>query len=133
MQAARGMWIVAAVALGTSVACSEGNVLGPSNQLEVTNARDSFQLQATALDDVSQTLSYRWSMTGDRADVNQSGSLENGTATLTILDGLDREVYSRSLSQTGTFHTSAGTAGSWTITVVLERASGVVNFRVQKP
>ncbi len=114
------------------VACSGSNVLGPDNQLEVTNNPGSFQIQATALDNVKQTLSYTWENPGTIANVNQSGSL-SGTAMLTILDHGDNQVYSRSLSETGTFSTETGGTGMWTIQVVLSGASGALNFRVQTP
>jgi hypothetical protein len=116
-----------------AAACDGGNVIGPENQLEVTNAPDNFQIQATALVDVSQTLSYTWQMSGTIADVNQSGSLSAGSGTLTILDDGGDQVYSRSLAQTGTFQTTAGVAGAWTIRLVLDGASGTINVRVQRP
>jgi len=40
------------------------NLIGPANQLEVTNQADTFQWQVTALDNVTQTVTYTWSMTG---------------------------------------------------------------------
>lgn len=114
------------------VGCSD-NVIGPENELEVTNATDTFQWQVTALDQVTQTLTYTWSMTGTVADVNQSANPSGGTATLRIQDDAGVEVYSRSLAENGTFQTTAGSAGNWTITVVLDGVTGAVNFRVQKP
>lgn len=114
-------------------ACDGGNTLGPDNQLEVANNVDSFAAQATALDGVTQTLSYTWAMSGAVANVNQSGTVTGGTGTLTILDDAGTEVYSRSLAQTGTFQTDAGVPGAWTIRIVLGGMSGVLNVRVQKP
>jgi len=114
-------------------ACSDANTLGPDNQLEVTNAADDFAIQATALDNVSQTLVYTWQMSGTEANVDQSGSVSGGSGTLTILDDAGAEVYSRSLAETGSFQTDAGTAGDWTIRIVLDGMSGVLNVRVQKP
>jgi hypothetical protein len=114
-------------------ACGDGNVLGPDNQVEVTNNADDFAIQATALDNISQTLVYEWQMSGTSANVDQSGSVSAGSGTLTILDDDGAQVYTRSLSQTGTFQTDAGSAGTWTIRVVLDGMSGVLNVRVQKP
>jgi hypothetical protein len=68
-----------------------------------------------------------------RADVNQSGSITGGTATLEIRDGDGAQVYVRSLAETGTFETDAGAAGNWTIRVSMVGTSGVLNFRVEKP
>jgi hypothetical protein len=42
-------------------------------------------------------------------------------------------VYSRDLSQTGTFTTGTGSAGNWQIEVRLVNVTGTLNFRVQKP
>ena len=127
--------ILAAGALGFALAAAAcgGNILGPQNQLEVTNATDNFQLQATALDNVSQTLTYTWQNTGTTANVDQSGVIASGSATLVITDDGGTEVYRRSLAQTGSFVSSAGAAGSWTIEVSLSGVTGALNFRVQKP
>jgi len=114
-------------------ACDGGTALGPENQLEVTNQADTFAAQATALDRVSQTLTYAWSMSGPVADVNQSGVVTGGAGTLTILDDDGTEVYSRALAQTGTFQTGAGTPGAWTVRIILNGLSGALNVRVQKP
>jgi len=114
-------------------ACDGGNLIGPDNQLEVTNATDDFQWQVSNLNNVTQTLTYTWQNTGTSANVNQSTSPSGGSATLTISDADGAQVYSRSLSETGTFQTDTGSAGAWTIVVDLSGADGTFNFRVQKP
>jgi hypothetical protein len=120
----------------TLVAASCGdseNPIGPSNQPEITNNRDSFQFQASNLSRTTQTLSYTWENTGTSANVSQSGQISSGTATLTIRQPSGAEVYSRDLSMTGTFATSAGSPGNWRIEVRLDNVTGTLNFRVQKP
>lgn len=102
-------------------------------QPEIGNQTDTFQFQVTALTGVTTTANYEWQNTGTTANVNQSTSLSAGTATLTIRDAAGAQVYSRDLTDDGTFQTTAGAAGRWTITVRLVDASGAVNFRVQKP
>ena len=72
------------LALVASATCGSDNVIGPGNQLQVTNAPDDFQFQVTNLKNVTQTLIYGWSNTGDSANVNQASSLTGGSATLTI-------------------------------------------------
>lgn len=134
MRTHRLIWSGMALLAVAGVACSSSNVLGPENQLEVTNTTDNFQLQASALDNVSQTLSFEWTNTGTQANVDQSGAITGGSAILTIRDGAGAQVYTRSLAQTGSFQTPAGgSVGTWTITVSLSSASGTLNFRVQKP
>lgn len=116
------------------VSCGDSaNVIGPGNQLEVTNATDSFQWQVTALVNVTQVLDYSWVNTGATADVNQSSALGGGTATLEVRDAGGAIVYTGSLAQDGTFTTSAGSPGTWTVTVSLRQAQGTLNFRLQKP
>ncbi len=129
----RWFWtVILGLSLGALAACSD-NLIGPQNQLEVTNATDNFQWQVSALESVSQTLNYTWQNTGTSANVNQSASISGGSATLTIRDADGTEVYSRSLEENGTFQTTAGTSGIWSIDVVLSGTAGTLNFRVQKP
>ena len=129
----RGACAAALVCVAWLVSCDGTNLIGPENQLEVTNVVDSFQWQVSDLDDVSQTLTYAWQNTGNQADVNQSVTLTSGSAFLRIEDSSGDEVYSRSLAENGTFSTAAGSGGTWTITVTLDRATGTLNFRVQRP
>ena len=126
----RGLiWLCATVV----ISCGGNNPIGPSNQPEVANSRDTFQFQASNLTRTTQTLSYGWENTGTSANVNQSGQISGGTATLTIRTPAGVDVYTRDLSTTGTFTTSPGAAGNWRIEVRLENVTGTLNFRVQKP
>jgi len=129
------LWLLIPVlALGSAVlaTCGSDNVIGPGNQLQVTNVADDFQFQVTGLKDVKQTLAYSWNNTGDSANVNQSSSLTGGSATLTIRDPNGVVLYQAGLQNNGTFHTKKSTAGTWQIQVVLDKADGTLNFRVQK-
>ena len=131
-----GLWarrLLPMLALVVAACSGDANVIGPDNQLEVTNATDSFQWQVSALSDVTQVLAYSWVNTGPSAAVNQSSSLGSGAATLEITDATGVLVYGRSLSDNGTYTTMSGVAGTWTITVSLDQAQGTLNFRVQKP
>lgn len=115
-------------------ACDEGDsTIGPQNQLEVGNAANTFQWQVSALSNVTQTLHYTWANSGTVANVNQSSSLGGGSAQLRIQDAGGAQVYARSLAENGTFQTTAGTAGNWTVTVTLTKVNGTLNFRLQKP
>ena len=125
----RAVWVLALVA----VSCGDSNPIGPSNQPEIANIRDNFQFQASNLSQATQTLSYTWENTGTNANVNQSGVISSGTATLTIRAPSGAEVYSRALSTTGTFLTGSAPAGNWQIVVRLENVTGTLNFRIQKP
>lgn len=116
-----------------AVACSGDNVIGPANQLEVVNDPGTFEWQVTALDEVTETLTYTWTNPGTLADVNQSSSLGGGSATLRVTDADGTEVYARSLAENGTFQTDVGASGAWTIRVTLDKSTGTLNFRLDTP
>lgn len=122
-------WLAVAVLLA-SAACDD-DPLAPF-QPEIGNATDTFQFQVTALRDVSTGVEYAWEHGGTVANVNQATSLTAGSAMLVIRDADGAEVYRRALTDNGTFQTAAGRAGRWRIRVELSRASGAVNFRVQR-
>ena len=127
----------AAVALlGSAIALLSAcnNSAGPLApfQPQINNVADNFQFQATGVTNVTWTYTYTWSNSGVSASVNQSTTITAGSATLTILDANGTQVYSQSLSTNGTFTTSSGVTGGWTLKVVFTNYSGTVNFRVQK-
>jgi hypothetical protein len=110
----------------------EGGLLNPQFQPQITNATDNFQFQTTAVTNVTQTLNYTWQNTGTRATINQACAITQGSATVTIRDAAGAQVYQSSLAANGTFQSSAGQAGAWTIIVSVNNVSGTLNFRVQK-
>ena len=120
------------LALAFVAACGDSNPIGPSNQPEVANNTDNFQFQASNLTRTSQTLTYSWVNTGTAANVNQSGAISSGQAMVTLRDGSNAQVYSGDLKTTGTFVSSNGTSGTWSIEVRLTDVAGTLNFRVQK-
>lgn len=101
-------------------------------QPEIINSQDSFSLQATGLDKVTDKLTYTWANSGTMANIDQSGVITSGTATLTIEDSDGTEVYTKDLSIGGSYTTSAGTAGNWKITLDLSKTEGDLNFTAQK-
>ncbi len=110
-----------------------GDSTGPGLEPEVTNVADDFQLQVSALSNESLTRQYTWSNSGTTANVTQSpAGAGTGTATLIIRDNAGAEVYRRSLSENGTFVTSGGAAGTWTVRIEVTSYSGTLNFRAQK-
>lgn len=128
--------VAAAFVLSTMVvlsACGSSSTgpLAPF-QPQINNAPDNFQFQATGVTNVTWTFTYTWSNSGTAASVNQATTITAGTATVTILDANSTQVYTKDLSANGTFTTSAGVTGNWTIKVVFTNYSGTPNFRVQK-
>lgn len=118
------------LALFASAACNDS--LAPF-QPEIANLPGNFQLQATNVRSVTNTFEYTWQNAGTTANVNQATTIAAGSAQLTILDSQGTQVYTRNLSDNGTFTTTAGTTGAWTIRMVLTNYSGTLNFRVQTP
>jgi hypothetical protein len=108
-----------------------GDSLAPFEP-EITNATDSFQLQATDVRSTSLTLTYTWPNTGMRATINHSTTTTAGTAQLTIRDASGATVYDKALTPSLNEPTMVGTSGIWTIQLRLENYSGTLNFRVQK-
>jgi uncharacterized iron-regulated membrane protein len=137
MQSPGGFWIRIPVAMLLAVlafaACSSGNLLGPDNQVEIVNETDTFEWQATAMQNIKQTLIYSWQNTGTTANVNVSSSITAGRATLEIRDAVGTTIYGRSLDANGTSTTPAGSSGTWTVVVALDGVDGAINFRLEKP
>lgn len=124
-------WALGLVLAAALIGCN--NSTAPGIQPEIANLADSFQFQTSSLSGGSGSWSYTWQNTGTTATVNQSCSITGGTATLVVRDSAGTQVYSRNLAENGTFVTTAGATGAWTIAVVLDHVfAAAVNFRVQK-
>ena len=118
--------------VGLVAACSDSPT-SPGVQPEITNLVDDFAYQVSDVQNYSSTDSYTWQNTGTGASIDQSTSLTSGSATLILLDNAGTQVYSRSLSESGSFPTATGVAGTWTIRIVYaSTVSPAVNFRAQK-
>ncbi len=114
------------------IACSDSTAPLDLFEPEVTNATDSFQLQATGVDRVGTTIQYSWENTGTQASIDHSTTTAGGTARLTIRDAAGSIVYEQDLAPSLNEDTSSGETGTWTITVFLSEYSGTLNFRAQK-
>ena len=128
----RSTAMLVGILLAGSVSACGDDPLAPFEP-EVANLTDSFQLQATDVTGVTATVQYSWQNTGTMANVNQASVKNAGTAVLTISDAGGTQVYSQDLAANGTFQTTAGTTGGWTVRVVLNDFSGTLNFRAEKP
>lgn len=104
----------------------------PGIQPQIVNNADDFSYQVSNVADYSGTATYSWQNSGVSANVNQATTVNSGNMTLVIQDAAGTQVYARSLADNGTFVTSAGIAGTWTIQITYGGASGTVNFRAQK-
>jgi hypothetical protein len=129
----RSIVVLAVMGLITVLAgCGNDNTISPQFQPEIMNNPDNFQFQATGVTNVTQTLNYSWTNTGTAANVDQSCSITGGSATVQIRDDQGTLVYDRTLADGGTFVSSVGVAGTWTIRVILDNLDGTLNFRAQK-
>jgi hypothetical protein len=108
------------------------NPVSPGKGLQVANVPDDFQFQVTGIQNYTHTYQYTWVNTGTAASVNQASVLTAGTAVLVIRDHSGTQVYSRSVTDNGTFDTAVGATGTWTIVLSTSKATGTLNFRVQK-
>ena len=122
-----------AVLLAAGCGGKQAGLTNPAFQPEIVNQTDSFSFQATNVVNVTQTVQYTWQNTGTTANVDHSSQITSGLATLTILDSGGQQVYMAPLSPTGTFATASGTAGGWTIQVVVSDLDATLNFSAQRP
>jgi hypothetical protein len=111
--------------------CKKNNSLAAFSP-EITNLADNFQLQATSIVDVTTTLTYTWGNTGIKANIDLSGAFTSGSGSLSIKDANGTQVYTTDIKATGSGTSTAGVAGSWKIVLLLTKANGTLNFRVQK-
>ena len=129
----RGAWLRSIAALAFVVGCAGNGATAPRYQPQVTNIANSFAFQVTGLQTVTDELTYIWRNDGTTANVNQSPAGLQGTTSLVVTEAGGRQVYSRALTENGTFVTSAGTAGNWTVRVKFTSASGTSSFSLQRP
>ena len=121
--------LVASLALS---GCGSKSATAPGIQPQIVNLTDDFSYQVSSVNNFSGTTPYSWQNTGISANVNQSTTVTSGNMILVITDAVGTQVYTRPLSDNGTFVTANGVAGTWTIRITYSSAAGTVNFRVQK-
>jgi hypothetical protein len=127
--------LIACLILMAAIGCSTGNggtPLPPAFLPHVVDSRDDFQFSVTGVSKVTQTLTYQWQNTGAAATIDQTGSVSAGSAMIKVLDANNSMVYSADLNSSGSFVSTTGTTGSWTIQVVLSKTSGAMSFHLQK-
>ena len=100
------LFATALVALALAACSDSGSILGPDNQVEVSNVADSFHWQASNLADVTDTETYNWAVTTTTASINHSNAALSGTATVTVTDADGTPVYTAALSDASLTETS---------------------------
>jgi hypothetical protein len=125
---------LAAVAALVVLAACEQRIESPSLfQPQVINLPNEFTLQATSLANVTDAKVYTWQNDSTTAMVSQIPDALTGDATLVVFDATGHQVYQHSLGDTGTFTTTAGAAGLWSVRLRLDDATGAFTFRLEKP
>lgn len=118
--------------LAIATACGDDPTApAPGIQPQIVNNTDAFSYQITDLDNVTGTYNYTWQNTGTLAKVTHASNAgSTGTATVTLRDANDVQVYSGPFASTGEIVSApAGVAGAWTITVTYTSYSNAqVNF-----
>lgn len=105
----------------------------PRFEPQVINTPNDFGLQVAALEQVTELVEYTWRNDSSSTSVTQAPTNLTGDASLFILDGAGKQVYQRSLAENGTFPTTTGMPGEWTIRVRLTEVSGGLSLRLKKP
>ncbi len=124
----RASVLVGAVAI---VACQDSIIkyLGPANQEIETVLPDSLRYQASDLDNVTDTRSWSWTMTGSVAAVHHKSFVHHGQGRLTILDAAGDTVYRMvPLEYELENETATGQPGVWDVNLELFGARGRVDF-----
>lgn len=115
-----------------STACGSDNALAPQFQPEVVNTPNvAFSLQATGLADVSDVVSYTWSVSSGSIVIHPATTTASGTIMLNIRDAGGTVIYNGTVPATGDITPPTGTAGPWSVRVTLTSYTGTINFALQ--
>lgn len=111
---------------------SNNNALAPQFQPEVVNTPNvAFSFQATGLTDISDALSYTWSVSSGSMVIHPATTTTAGTLTLNIKDAAGTVIYNGPVPATGDISPPNGTAGPWKVRVTLAQYTGTINFALQ--
>ena len=120
------------LALTASGACDTRIQPVPQLEPQVVNLRNSFNFQAVNLLGVFEDVTYKWQIDGTTATVDQSPTALLGDATVFVTDAKGVQVYQRSLAENGSFTTTAGVPGTWTIRLRFNDATGDVAVQLNR-
>ena len=123
---------VLTLALLAAACGSSDNALAPQFQPEVVNTPNvAFSLQATGLTDVSDVVSYSWSVSSGSIVIHPATTTASGTVTLNVKDAGGTVIYNGTVPPTGDITPPTGTAGPWQVRLTLSNYTGTVNFALQ--
>jgi hypothetical protein len=125
------MLALLATVAAIAAACQDSIIkyLGPENNEIATVLPDSLRFQATDLDNVTDTRTWNWVMTGSVAAVHHQSFVHHGQGRLTILDNAGDTVYRMvPLEFELENETGVGQPGNWVVNLELFGARGRVDF-----
>lgn len=112
-------------------ACQDSIIkyLGPENREVETVLTDSLRFQAFDLDNVTDTRTWSWTITGPVAAVHHQSFVHHGQGRLTILDAAGDTVYRMvPLEFELENETTAGQPGVWIVNLEMFGARGRIDF-----
>lgn len=120
------------LALLTAACGGSDNALAPQFQPEVVNTPNVvFSLQATGLTDVSDIVSYSWSVSSGSIVIHPATNTASGTVTLNVKDAGGTVIYNGNVPTSGDITPPTGSAGPWQVRLTLSNYTGTVNFALQ--
>jgi hypothetical protein len=129
-RAARALGIVSVVIAAGFLACTDLNQ-SPFVPV-VTNVVDTFNFTVVATG-ATRTVRYMWTTTATAAEVDLASNITGGSASVTITDADNTQVFDHSLDGSGPTLTTAATAGDWLILMTLSNTTGTIHLTVKKP
>ena len=131
---ARPLALPVVFALASALAgCGEGDgTTDPAFSPTVSSVVDTFRLAATATTPVTRALSYTFRNTGAAATVEQASAVTAGSAFVVLRDSTGTLLYSKDLSQAGTFASFAGEPGTWRVEISLADVTGSLDLEVRR-
>lgn len=124
-----------AIAAAIAAACQDSIIkyLGPENNEVATVLPDSLRFQASDLDNVTDTRTWNWVMTGSVAAVHHHSFVHHGRVRLTILDAAGDTVYRMvPLEYELENETAVGQPGVWLVFLEFFGARGRVDFSLTR-
>jgi len=104
-----------------------------SNKPEVVSELDNFHFRLVDAKNLDTSISYWWRFDGTSANIDQSSEIKGGTATVTVEDASNRQVYQTDLRTNGSFVTEFGAEGAfWIIRFIVRDFSGTIDFRARR-
>ena len=122
--------LLALCAAGLVLGCADSIVrlLAPENNPQTVNTPERFQFTATDMRNVNDRLTWTWANPAPKAVLAHNSFVHHGYGVLVVLDAVGTVVDSTLLEYGLEDSTRTGTAGDWTVILVLASARGRADF-----